>query len=144
VSALASAVDRGVLPVPSRPRVLVPLPDDPARAAERGYSVTGRLAEALGARWGSKVRTDLLVRRRCAPAQAKLESEEARMANVNGLFGIGRLDEIDRDVDLVVVDDQVTTGATMAAAARLAGGRGHRVLALALGGAREAPRQVVA
>jgi predicted amidophosphoribosyltransferase len=120
--------------------LLVPLPDDPQRRGRRGYSVTGILARVLAQETGAKICGDLLVRRRLQRTpQATLESRRERWANVHGLFGVGRLSEVSPWRPLVLVEDQVTTGATMAEALRLLGARGHPVLGLALGGARDAP-----
>src|SRR5439155_21745951 len=62
----------------------VPVPLGRARARDRGYNQSERLARALGRRWRRPV-VDLLVRTRDTAAQTAL-TPEARLANVAGAF----------------------------------------------------------
>lgn len=125
-----------------RPAVLVPLPDDRRRRRERGESVTGRLARRWAERWGCDLRPQLLRRRAERPAQARLVSIDARKQNVRGLFGPGELASVPRGRPLILVEDQVTTGCTVRAAARELGARGHPLAVVALAAASKAPRRV--
>lgn len=120
--------------------VLLPLPEDPARERARGGSPLGALASRLAAQAGLPLAPPLLRRRPGRPAQAKLEGAAARAANAAASWATGRLDELAPGRLVVLVDDQVTSGATLVAAARLVAARGHRVRALALAGAASAPR----
>jgi predicted amidophosphoribosyltransferase len=122
--------------------VLVPAPDDPLRLRERGFSPARLIASALARRAGCPLRGDLLRRRRAAPPQARLRDPLQRWRNVDGMFSAGNLAEIPRDRPLVLVEDQITTGATAQAALRILGARGNPVAGLALGGASRAPREV--
>jgi ComF family protein len=91
---------------------LIPVPLGPRRQRERGYNQSERIAAALGACTGMPVRTDLLQRVRETPTQTAL-TPEARHANVAGAFHAGA----GAGLELVLVDDVFTTGATLAAAA---------------------------
>jgi ComF family protein len=90
---------------------LIPVPLGRRRLRQRGYNHSECIANALGARIGAPVRTDLLRRARETPTQTAL-TPEARHANVAGAFGAG----VVRGLELVLVDDVFTTGATLAAA----------------------------
>ena len=109
--AMAEAM-RALPPLTGRP-ILIPLPLGARRRRRRGYNQSERLAAAVAARVGGRVREDLLARRRETPTQTALTPEE-RQANVAGAFvaapGV-------RDAALVLVDDVFTTGATLAEAA---------------------------
>jgi ComF family protein len=95
---------------------LVPIPLGARRLRTRGYNQSERIAAALGRRLGIPVRTDLLVRRRETGTQTALTPEQ-RQANVEGAFGIGTAPADAADAHLVLVDDVLTTGATLVAAA---------------------------
>jgi predicted amidophosphoribosyltransferase len=108
--AMADAM-RGLEPLTGQV-CLIPVPVGGRRQRVRGYNQSERIAAALGARMGLRVRTDLLHRIRETPTQTAL-TPEARHANVYGAFHPGPVDGL----ELVLVDDVFTTGATLAAAA---------------------------
>lgn len=92
--------------------VLVPVPLSPRRLRTRGYNQAEMLARALSRLTDLPCRTDLLQRVRETGTQTAL-APEARRANIAGAF-------IGRDVAgtrLVLVDDVLTTGATLAESA---------------------------
>jgi ComF family protein len=90
---------------------LVPIPLGARRLRERGYNQSERLAAALAANSTMTVRCDLLHRVRETSTQTAL-TPEARHANVAGAFHADSA----RGLELVLVDDVFTTGATLAAA----------------------------
>jgi ComF family protein len=91
---------------------LIPIPLGGRRLRERGYNQSECIAAALGTRVQLPVRSDFLERVRETRTQTAL-TPEARHANVSGAFHAGSV----KGLQLVLVDDVFTTGATLAAAA---------------------------
>jgi ComF family protein len=103
---------------------VVPVPLAPARQRERGFNQSERLARPLAERWRVPVWFDVLERARSTETQTRLTPEE-RLANVSGAFRVrvGSLQNL-RNAHVVLVDDVITTAATLneCAAALIAGG----------------------
>ncbi len=121
---------------------IVPLPEDPLRLARRGHSLPRALAAALARTANLPLVEGILIRRKAALGLATLAQKSEREAALKSVFGVSRLAELPSGVPLILVDDQVTTGATLAACVLLLRSRGHPLLALALAGAKAAPRRV--
>ena len=111
--------------------LLVPVPLHPERLRWRGFNHALLLARPLGRRWRLPVEPRVLRRWRDTPPQVGLP-ESQRRRNVAGAFRVRRPDRIcGRRV--LLVDDVLTTGATLDACARALRDAGaERVDALAL------------
>ncbi len=110
---------------------VVPVPLSPARERERGYNQSERLARALAPRWGIAVWPHALVRSRATGTQTRLTPEQ-RLVNVSGAFSVpesarGAL----RRSHVVLVDDVVTTAATLNACAAALHAAGARLISFA-------------
>lgn len=93
---------------------ILPLPLHPERLKERGFNQAAEIARALGALCKMPVRSDLLDRRQATAPQAGLPLDQ-RHANVRGVF------ECRHDLTgsrILLVDDVMTSGATLDEAAR--------------------------
>jgi ComF family protein len=98
--------------------VLVPVPLHRARLLSRRYNQSGELARALERLTGLPVEPSLVVRRRRTRQQVGL-SADARQRNVAGAFAANpNLVEKLRGKRIVLVDDVITTGATVKAVTR--------------------------
>lgn len=106
---------------------LVPVPLAVSRQRERGYNQSSELARALGAAWSLPVREDLLVRARATQTQTRLTPGE-RHRNVSGAFRVTAERAALRGLHLVLVDDVVTTAATLNACAAALHAGGARIL----------------
>ena len=103
--------------------VIVPVPLSASRLRERGYNQSACIADALASHWRIPARGDLLIRARATETQTKLTPEQ-RLANVSNAFRVAARASAFRNVHVVVVDDVITTAATLnaCAAALFAGG----------------------
>jgi len=91
---------------------VVPVPLHPARVRERGFDQSLLMAQALAARLGLPMRTDLIVRMRHRPPQSRL-SDEARRRNLREAYQpASRKTTPPPDGIALVIDDVIHTGAT--------------------------------
>lgn len=93
--------------------VLMPVPSGPRRLRRRGYNQAALIAEALGSRWQLPVHPGVL-RRHDAASQTNL-SPTSRAANVRSAFAA--MGPVADEGRAILVDDVLTTGATIDAAA---------------------------
>jgi ComF family protein len=116
-----------------RPDGIVPVPLHHVRLAERGFNQATELARQVSRRIGAPVLNDACRRTAATPPQAGLAAQE-RQRNLRGAFaaspGVAGL-------QLAIVDDVLTTGATVEAVTLellRAGAAGVEVWAVARGG----------
>jgi len=96
--------------------LVVPVPLHKSRLRERGYNQSYFLAQPIGKDLSKPVRDDLLVRVKRTRSQTDLSPTE-RVKNVSEAFKVKRPDEV-RGRKVMLVDDVITTGATVEACSR--------------------------
>ena len=99
-----------------RADVVVPVPLHPARQRERGYNQAELIARPLARRLGLKLGPYLLMRTKPRPAQLLL-SRKQRWESVRGAYAIRAGVRVDK-LRVLLVDDVLTTGATLDACSR--------------------------
>ena len=99
-----------------RPDALVPIPLHRARLRSRGYDQALELARPVGRALSLPLLANALQRSRTTTAQSRLDAD-ARQRNLRGAFVASNGGSLPAHV--VLLDDVMTTGATLHAAARV-------------------------
>lgn len=107
------------------PDLLLPVPLHATRLAERGYNQALEIARPLSRHFRRPLEIRLLQRTRATAAQMSLDAE-ARASNPQGAFRLDlkRLQALGPLQSVAVIDDVMTTGATLAEIAGLLGTAG--------------------
>jgi ComF family protein len=107
---------------------IVPIPLASARKRERGYNQSELLARGLSQRWDIPMRADVVGRARETKSQTRLTPEQ-RQGNVAGSFAIrsGAQGAV-AGAHVVIVDDVVTTAATLNECAKVLYRAGARII----------------
>jgi len=107
---------------------LVPVPLARTRERERGYNQSGLLAQQIALRWRIPVWDDVVIRGRATETQTRLTPEQRRR-NVSSAFTVApRTGARLRGAHVVLVDDVVTTAATVNACATALYDGGARII----------------
>jgi ComF family protein len=96
------------------PDVIAPIPLHPGRVVERGYNQSLLIAEGFSEITGTCIDETLLVRKRSTRSQTTL-TRAARRRNVGGVFECSGNPQ---GRSVLILDDVLTTGATLNGAAR--------------------------
>jgi len=108
--------------------LLVPVPLSSRRRRQRGYNQAAAIARGLGRCWNLPVSASVLRRARDTGTQTALSPSE-RLRNMAAAFAAAgpatvRTAEGAADPPIILVDDVLTTGATLVACATALGGAG--------------------
>jgi predicted amidophosphoribosyltransferase len=93
--------------------LIIPMPLHPLKQLQRGYNQATYLAEGMGLSMGVKVERRAVRRARYTSSQAQTPMRQ-RASNVEDAFAV-RNAELLRGKHLLIVDDVLTTGSTVAA-----------------------------
>lgn len=96
--------------------ILVPVPLDKVRERKRGYNQARLLAKGIGKVMGKPV-VELLVRTKSGVSQTHLSARE-RLLNAQDIYQVSALQEC-KGMRVALVDDVMTTGATMVQCAKV-------------------------
>ena len=96
--------------------IIVPVPLHPDRLRERGYNQSERLACGFASFSGHEIRADILKRVRKTETQTRLSPGERQHNVLNAFLYSGERSLAGNDA--VLIDDVLTTGATIAACVR--------------------------
>jgi ComF family protein len=92
---------------------VVPVPLSPTRLRERGFNQAELLARSVARNRALPLLPDVLIRQRHTSRQARLSLSE-RSANVSGAFRLREGKQVHvEDAHLLIVDDVLTTAATV-------------------------------
>ena len=91
--------------------MIIPVPLHPKRLASRGYNQSEMFAEGLSQAMNIPMRTDIVFRERETKTQTKKTRVE-RFKNVDGAFKVLKPGEL-KGRHILLVDDVLTTGATL-------------------------------
>ncbi len=95
---------------------IVPVPIHAARQRERGYNQAQSIAEGISARMDVPVCTTLIRRTHYTASQTRKRNNE-RMSNVASAFQVSGAQTAVHNARILIVDDVLTTGATLNAIA---------------------------
>lgn len=126
---MASVMSRATWPedVRAERTSLIPVPLSHRRQRERGFNQSERLAAALGSRLALPVWSDVLQRTHFASSQTRLTAAQ-RLHNVAGAFRVQAESPNVRGAHVLLVDDVVTTAATLNACAAALFAAGARIV----------------
>ena len=114
----------------SRCQAVVPVPLHPLRRWKRGYNQAEAIARGVAAAMQLPLETTLVQRHRRTKTQTKMTGEE-KTKNVQGAFRVSdaRAGELHRhDIrHILLIDDTLTTGATLASCAAPLSAAGFRI-----------------
>lgn len=95
--------------------LILPIPLHPKKEAKRGYNQSYLIAAGLAEVLSKPVASDLLLRTRATESQV-MKSREERVANLKNAFEVRKHGHL-KNKHILLIDDVLTTGATLESAA---------------------------
>ena len=103
----------------TRPELLLPVPLHRRRLRSRGFNQAHEICKVLSACCQVPIANNILLKTRHTQAQTAMRSATARKSNLRGTFALGNLNALKNVTHIAIVDDVVTTMATVEALAKL-------------------------
>lgn len=123
---MGESAERGELLPDGRPGLLIPVPLATERLRSRGYNQAAELARSLGRRWSVPMLVDGLSRL-SGPAAQTSSTREERLRNLHGTMIVERATAPRlQGAHVMLIDDVMTTGATLRELARVVRAAGAR------------------
>lgn len=94
------------------PDIIVPVPAYRDKLVARGYNQAQVIAKELGKLLEIPVYNSLIIKTRKTLSQTQIDLA-SRQKNLKGVFEVNNNDKISADLSIAVVDDVITSGATM-------------------------------
>lgn len=106
------------MPASPKPDLIIPVPLHPERLKKRGYNQSEQIARGISEVSGIPLVTGALTRLKSTPSQTGMSSRFKRHSNVYNSFAVIKPEEL-RHKCILLVDDVITTGATIEACAKV-------------------------
>ncbi len=100
-----------------KPDLVIPIPLHKLKQAERGFNQAARISSGVGETLKIKVDNGIVKRKRFTRTQTKLTLKE-REKNIQNAFEIVKK-EVVKNKNVILIDDVITTGATVSECARV-------------------------
>jgi ComF family protein len=104
---------------------LVPLPLHPEKEYKRGYNQATIICEGIAESWPQPLLTDAVIRRKFTETQTQ-NNRISRWLNMQEVFAVSKPEQL-AGQEVLLVDDVITTGATLEACAATMTAAGARV-----------------
>jgi len=100
------------------PDLLLPIPLHPNRLRERGYNQAIEIAKLAATSCNIPLHRQLLIRDRNTIPQTETGSAKNRLKNLHGAFRVAEVNALQNVKSIAIIDDVVTTMATVIAATK--------------------------
>ena len=117
---LDELIDKALLSNFQKP-IIVPIPISKNRLKERGYnqcSIIARELERIDGDSNFTLCEDALKKTKDSPSQTSVKNRKKRLQNIKGCFSVSNHEKI-KGSNIILIDDVITTGATMNEASRI-------------------------
>jgi ComF family protein len=98
-------------------KIIIPIPISQKKLKERGYNQSELIASALSRKLNFKIYSAILYKKRHTLSQVETKNRKERLKNLKNSFAVQNAGEL-KNASVLLIDDIVTTGATLNEAAK--------------------------